>query len=236
VSKNRKKASQLKGGRAAENTRLKDKKKFKKSSQAWLERQINDPYVKQAKADGYRSRAAYKIAEMDEIANLFMQGMRIVDLGAAPGSWCQYIVKILKGQASIVGVDLLPIKPIEHCTFIEGDFTDDEVLEQMLIAMGRSKVDVVISDMAPNSTGHAKTDNIQIMYMLELALHFAIHNLKTNGSFVCKVLRGGSEKDLLETTKKHFHKIKHFKPKASRADSKEMYMIATGFKGNVDEY
>jgi len=231
-NKDKKKKALIKGGRAGENVRLKDKKKFKKSSQAWLERQVNDPYVKQAKLDGFRSRAVYKIQEIDENLKLFAPGQKIVDLGAAPGSWCQYIVKKVGGKASIVGVDLLPIKPIEHCQFVEGDFTEDDVLEQMLRLLGGDKMDIVLSDMAPNSTGHTKTDHIRIMYMLELALDFAIENLKPGGTFICKVLRGGTERELLDAAKKHFEKVKHFKPEASREESTEMYLIATGFRKN----
>lgn len=230
MSKDKKKSSMLKGGRAAENARLKDKKKFKKSSQAWLERQINDPYVRQAKKDGVRSRAYYKLQEIDENFKILQPGQKIVDLGAAPGSWCEYVVKKLNGNVSIVGIDLLPVKPINHCHFIEGDFTEDEPVEQMLKLMGDKKVDIVLSDMAPNSTGHTKTDHLRIMHMLELALDFAVNNLKENGSFICKVLRGGTERELLDATKKHFAKVKHFKPAASRQESTETYLIATGFR------
>ena len=217
------------------NTRLKDKKKFKKSSQAWLERQINDPYVRQAKKDGYRSRAVYKISEIDEALKLFQPGQKIVDLGAAPGSWCEYVVKKLKGQVDIVGVDLLEIKPIEHCHFVVGDFTEEEIQQEILAELGGDKVDIVLSDMAPNSTGHTKTDHLRIMYMLELALDFAKDNLKLGGSFICKVLRGGTERELLDETKKYFSKVKHFKPEASREESTEMYLIATGFKGDLED-
>jgi 23S rRNA (uridine2552-2'-O)-methyltransferase len=230
VSKDKKKGSMLKGGRAAENSRLKDKKKFKKSSQAWLERQINDPYVRQAKKDGVRSRAYYKIQEIDEHFRIFQPGQKIADLGAAPGSWCEYVVKKLDGEVAIVGVDLLHVKPIEHCDFVEGDFTDDHILKQILDLLGDEKIDVVLSDMAPNSTGHTKTDHLRIMYMLELALDFAVNNLKPGGSFICKVLRGGTERELLDATKKHFAKVKHFKPVASRQESTETYLVATGFR------
>ncbi len=230
MSKDRKKSSMIKGGRAAENTRLKNKKKFKKSSQDWLERQINDPFVKQAKKDGYRSRAVYKLVEMDEQFKLLEPWQKVIDLGAAPGSWCEYVTRKLRGQVSIVGVDLLPIKPVEHCIFVEGDFTEEDILEKMEALMGNGKVDVVLSDMAPNATGHSKTDQLRITYMLELALDFAVKHLKENGSFVCKILRGGSEKHLLDITKKHFAKVKHFKPQASRQDSKEMFLVATGFR------
>ncbi len=231
MSKGRKKSSMIKGGRAGENARLKDKKKFKPSSQAWLERQINDPFVKQAKAEGFRSRAIYKIQEIDEHFKLLNGGLKVVDLGAAPGSWCQYVANKIGPAGMLVGIDLLEIKPLPNCEFIQGDFTDVEVIEE-LERMCEGKVDVVLSDMAPNNTGHAKTDHLRIMYMLELALDFAINNLAPGGSFVCKVLRGGTENELLSNAKKHFEKVRHFKPQASRAESKEMYLIATGFKGN----
>ncbi len=229
VDKKPKKASAIKGARAGNNVRLRDVKKLKKSSQDWLERQINDPFVKEAKKDGYRSRAAYKISEIDENYSIFKPGQKIVDLGAAPGSWCQYAMKKMNEKGSVIGVDLKEISPISNCDFIVGDFTDDEVLESLLQKTG-GKVDVVLSDMAPNSTGHTRTDHLQIMYMLELALDFAVNNLKPGGSFVAKVLRGGTEKTLLDNTKKYFEKVKHFKPQASRQESTEMYLIAKGFK------
>ena len=231
MSKDKKKKTMIKGGRAGENTRLKDKKKFKKSSQAWLERQINDVYVRQSKIDGYRSRAIYKIQEIDEHFKIFKDSQKIVDLGAAPGSWCEYIVRKYSNEVAIIGIDLLPMKPLEGCIFIEGDFTEDEVLEELMKATGGEKLDVVLSDMAPNNTGHTKTDHIRIMYMLELALDFAVKNLNVGGSFICKVLRGGTERELLDNTKKHFEKVRHFKPEASRQESTEMYLVATGFKG-----
>jgi 23S rRNA (uridine2552-2'-O)-methyltransferase len=230
MSKDKKKSSNLKGGRASENTRLKNKKKFKKSSQAWLERQINDPFVRQAKAEGFRSRAYYKLKEIDEEFEIFSNWQKIVDLGAAPGSWCEYVIKKTNGNTDIVGVDLLEIKPLQNCKFVQGDFTDDETVEEILKLLGGNKLDVVISDMAPNSTGHTKTDHLRIMHMLELALLFAVENLKPDGSFICKVLRGGTEKELLDSAKKHFSKVKHFKPAASRQESTEMYLIAKGFK------
>lgn len=234
ADKKSKKSSLIKGGRSGSNIHLRDKKKLKKSSQDWLERQINDPYVQQAKKDGYRSRAAYKIQEIDESFDIIKPRQKIVDLGAAPGSWCQYAMKKMNEKGSLVGVDLKEIKPIAGCHFIAGDFTEDEILEQLLKQTG-GKVDVVLSDMAPNSTGHTRTDHIQIMYMLELALDFAINNLKPGGSFIAKVLRGGSEKTLLDNAKKYFDKTKHFKPKASRQESTEMYLVAKGFKGNKND-
>ncbi len=231
MSKDRKKNSILKGGRAAENARLRDKNKFDKSSRAWLERQINDPFVKQSKKDGYRSRAVYKLQEIDDHFKIFAPGQRIVDLGAAPGSWCEYVVRKMKGNVTIVGVHLLPVKPLEHCIFIEGDFTELDILDKMVAELGGDKVDVVMSDIAPNACGHSKTDQLRIMYMLELALDFAVQHLRQNGSFVCKVLRGGSEKDILNMVKKHFAQVKHYKPAASRQDSKEMFLVAKGFRG-----
>ncbi|MDX1949432.1 MAG: RlmE family RNA methyltransferase [Rickettsiales bacterium] len=227
--KKSKKTSLIKGGRAAENVRLRDKKKLKKSSQDWLERQINDPFVQQAKKDGYRSRAAYKLIEIDENFNILNGAKSVVDLGCAPGSWCQYASRKLGDKAKIVGVDLKEVDSIPNCILIKGDFTENEILADLL-EKTNGKVDVVLSDMAPNSTGHSRTDHLQIMYLLELAIDFAVNNLKKNGSFVAKVLQGGAEKNLLDIAKKNFAKVKHYKPKASRQESAEMYIVATGFK------
>ena len=224
-----KKVSLMKGGRASENVKLKKKRGKKKSSQAWLERQLNDPYVRQAQKEGYRSRAVYKLMEIDEVFDIFAPWQKIVDLGAAPGGWCQYASQKIAGNGVIVGVDLLPVEPLNGCTILEGDFTDDEIIKQ-LEELLEGKADVVMSDMAPNTTGHAKTDHIRIMAMLEIALDFAMKNLKDNGCFIAKVFRGGTEKELLDTVKKYFDRVKHFKPEASRKESNEIYLIAQGFR------
>jgi 23S rRNA (uridine2552-2'-O)-methyltransferase len=219
----------IKGGRAVEDAKIKNKK-LKKSSRAWLERQMSDPFVKQAQQEGYRGRAVYKLIEIDNEFKILKKGQNIVDLGAAPGSWCQYIVKKLGGSVNIVGVDLKPIDSIDKCHFIEGDFTDNETLDE-LESMLDGRVNLVLSDMAPNTTGHPKTDHLRIMFMLELALDFAVNNLEPGGNFVAKVFQGGAEKEILNNTKKYFSKVKHFKPQASRKESSEMYLIALGFKG-----
>lgn len=200
-----------------------------KSSAKWLRRQLNDPYVEQAKKDGYRSRAAYKLLEMDERFHLFKPHMHIVDLGAAPGSWCQVVVDKIGAKGTVVAIDLLDIKPIGGVHFIQGDFTDDETYAQ-LQALVTSPIDVVMSDMAANAIGHTATDHIRIMALCEMALDFAITVLKPDGTFLCKVLQGGTEKELLTLMKKHFTSVKHVKPKASRADSAESYVLAQGFR------
>jgi 23S rRNA (uridine2552-2'-O)-methyltransferase len=229
VKKKSKKNVLLKGGRAAENVRLKTKKGRKKSSSAWLERQLNDPFVKQAQIDGYRSRAVYKLIEIDEVFEIFEPWQKVVDLGAAPGGWCQYLARKFNDKGKIIGVDLLDIEPMQDCYFIKGDFTDEEVLEEIEASLD-GKADVVLSDMAPNLTGHNKTDQLRIDFLLELALDFSIRNLKDGGVLIAKVFRGGTEKDLLDQVKKYFTKVKHFKPQASRKESAEMYMIAKGFR------
>lgn len=232
-----KNGSLIKGGRATESVKVKSKKKRSKSSREWLQRQLNDPFVKQARVEGYRGRAVYKIKEMDEQFDLVKNGYKIIDLGCAPGSWVQHIVEKTKGNATIIGVDLLEIEPIKQCSFIQGDFTDDSCLEEINKAVNGRKLNLVLSDMAPNTIGHGKTDHIRIMGMLEMALDFAIRNLEDGGDFVAKVFQGGTEKDLLLSTKKYFSKVKHYKPQASRKESAEMYLIAKGFKADkAQEY
>lgn len=228
MSKKSKRISLIKGSKSNGSIRV-SSDRHSKSSKEWLDRQLNDPFVKQAKKDGYRSRAAYKLAEIDELFKIFKPNMKVVDLGAAPGSWCQYAKeKIVKGK--LVGIDLLPIVEIDGCDLLKGDFTEDDVLEQ-LEEMFEGKLDVVMSDMAPNASGHSKTDNVRMTYLLELALDFAINHLKINGTFIAKVFRAGAEINLLNEARKHFEKVRHFKPQASRDDSSEIYLIATGFKG-----
>lgn len=223
------KGSLIKGGRAGETVKVNSKKKRNKASRQWLERQLNDPFVRQAQSEGYRGRAVYKIKEMDDNFGLIKKGQNIVDLGCAPGSWLQHIVEKTGGSAKVLGVDLLEIEPVKGCTFIQGDFTEEECLQQIDDAVSGEEIDLVLSDMAPNTTGHSKTDHIRIMAMLEIALDFAIKNLADGGSFVVKVFQGGAEGELLNETKKYFSKVKHFKPQASRKESKEMYLVARGF-------
>ena len=199
------------------------------SSQRWLMRQLNDPYVQQSKVDGYRSRAAYKLIEIDEKFKIFKVGLRVVDLGAAPGGWTQVSVEKVGLKGQVVGIDLMPMEPIEGATLMCGDFSDLEKIEEIK-AHVKGRVRVVLSDMAAPSTGHSQTDHMRIMALAEEAFLFAQEVLETGGSFVAKVLQGGTEKELLQLLKKHFEKVCHFKPPASRSDSAEMYVIALGFR------
>ena len=196
-------------------------------SQKWLVRQLNDPYVRAAKAQGWRSRAAFKLIELDERFGLIRKGARCLDLGAAPGGWSQVLVR--RGAAAVVGVDLLPVDPVPGATVIEGDFTDDAMPARLKELLG-GKADLVLSDMAPNTTGHTATDHVRIMGLAELALHFALEMLNEDGAFVAKVFQGGSERALLEQLKRHFATVRHAKPPASRKESSELYVVATGFR------
>ncbi|MGE3770817.1 MAG: RlmE family RNA methyltransferase [Bdellovibrionales bacterium] len=211
--------------------KLKKTKKFSPSSQRWLQRQLNDPYVAEAQAAGFRSRAAFKLQQLDEKFHLLKAGQRVVDLGAAPGGWVQVALKKVGPKGHVVGIDILPMDPIKGAILIESDFTEDKALELLAEACGPGKLDVVLSDIAAGTTGHARTDHIRIMMLAELALDFAINNLKPGGSFVCKLFQGGAEKEYNELLKKNFKTVKNAKPAASRADSRESYIVATGFKG-----
>ncbi len=200
------------------------------ASQAWLSRQLNDPYVAAAKAQGWRSRAAFKLIELDDKFHLITPGMKVVDLGAAPGGWSQ--VAVQRGAGRVVGVDLLPIDGVAGAELIQGDFNDPE-LPAVLSAMLGGPADLVLSDMAPNTTGHAATDHIRIIALAELALDFAIRILAPGGSFVAKVFQGGSERMMLQPMKLCFATVRHAKPPASRKDSSELYVVATGFRGDL---
>ena len=195
---------------------------------AWLERQLNDPYVKEAKAKGYRSRAAFKLIELDDKHHLIRRGGRIVDLGAAPGGWTQ--VAIERGVTDIVGVDLLPVDPLPPAHILEMDFTDPECGPKLIELLG-GRPDAVLSDMAPNTVGHKRTDHLRIMGLIEAAADFAISVLKPGGVFVAKAFQGGETAEVIAQLKRHFTDVKNLKPKASRADSSEVYLVATGFKG-----
>ena len=208
--------------------KLKRTDKRSTGQQAWLLRQLNDPYVAAAKAQGYRSRAAFKLIELDERYHLIRRGMRVLDLGAAPGGWSQ--VAVQRGAASVVGLDLLPIDPVPGATFLRGDFLDETMPEQLAALLGGAP-DLVLSDMAPNTTGHAATDHIRIIALTELALHLAERTLTPGGGFVAKVFQGGSERDLLAPMKRMFTTVRHAKPPASRKGSSELYVVATGFRG-----
>jgi 23S rRNA (uridine2552-2'-O)-methyltransferase len=217
------------GGRGL-STRLRTAKGRTTASQKWLERQLNDPYVRAAKAAGWRSRAAFKILELDEKYKLFHPGQRVVDLGAAPGGWTQVAVQRVGDSGKVVALDLLPMDTIPGATLLEGDF-QDEAVEQAVLAAMNGPADLVLSDMAPNTTGHNATDHLRILGLIELALHFAGRVLTPGGAFVAKAFQGGTEKDLLNLMKRDFASVKHAKPPASRKGSAEMYVVAQGFRG-----
>lgn len=220
------------GGRSLK-TRVKTARKRSLSSTLWLQRQLNDPYVARAKREGYRSRAAYKLIEMDDRYHLFKPGGRIVDLGAAPGGWSQIAaarVKAKEGKGKIVAVDLLDMEPIAGVEFAVKDFNDADAPEFIKNMLG-GDADGVMSDMAANATGHKATDHLRIVALAELAADFACDVLAEGGFFVAKVLQGGTEGQLLARLKRDFATVRHVKPAASRADSAELYVLATGFRG-----
>ncbi len=198
------------------------------ASQQWLKRQLNDPYVAAAQAQGWRSRAAFKLIEMDDKFHLIRPGMRVLDLGAAPGGWCQVARK--RGAGQVVALDLLPIDPIPGVTLLQGDFNDPDMPARLEAVLG-GKADLVLSDMAPNTTGHNATDHLRIIALAELALDFAVKVLAPGGAFVAKVFQGGSEKQMLAPMKQLFASVRHAKPPASRKESSELYVVATGFRG-----
>ena len=210
-------------------TRVRTAKKRTASSTRWLQRQLNDPYVKQAKADGYRSRAAYKLIELDEKYGLLNGVTRVVDLGIAPGGWSQ-VVRKRKPKALIVGIDLLEVEPIEGVEIFQMDFMDDDAPRVLEEALG-GKAELVMSDMAANTVGHKQTDHLRTMGLVEAGAWFAIENLAPGGTYLAKVLAGGTDNELLTLLKKHFKTVKHAKPPASRKGSSEWYVIAQGFKG-----
>jgi 23S rRNA (uridine2552-2'-O)-methyltransferase len=201
-------------------------KKAKESSRNWLKRQLNDPYVTRAKADGFRARAAYKLTELDERFHLLKRGQRIIDLGAAPGGWAQ--VAVQRG-AKVVGIDLLPIEPLTGAVFMQMDFLDPDAPAKLIAALG-GPPDLVLSDMAANTTGHAKTDQIRTGALAEAAADFALAHLAPGGAFVTKAFQGGLDTDLLTHLKQHFTSVRHAKPPASRAESSEVYVVALGRK------
>ena len=196
------------------------------ASQRWLTRQLNDPYVRAAKQAGWRSRAAFKLIELDERFHLLRRGLRVLDLGAAPGGWTQ--VAAQRG-ARVVGLDLLPMDPLPGVVLIEGDFQDEGVLPRLREALG-GPADLVLSDMAPNATGHPATDHLRIVALAELALDFAVEVLAEDGAFVAKVLQGGSERAMMERMRRRFASVRHAKPPASRKGSSELYVIAQRFR------
>jgi len=212
--------------------RLKSGKKRTASSARWLERQLNDPYVKQARAAGYRSRAAFKLIELDERFGLLRQARRVVDLGIAPGGWSQ-VVRQRTPKAKVVGIDLLETEPLEGVTILQMDFMDDAAPAALEAGLDGAP-DLVLSDMAANTVGHKQTDHLRTMGLVETAADFAIQTLAPGGAFVAKVLAGGTDTDLLALLKRHFTSVKHAKPPASRKGSSEWYVVAQGFKGPAE--
>ena len=228
-----KKGGRNTGGVREGKVRVRTARGRKISSTKWLERQLNDPFVAQAKREGYRSRAAYKLSEIDDKYHFLKKGRLVVDLGAAPGSWSQIAVERVMPGGSVVGIDLQPVDSLAGAKFIIGDFLEEEPYQQLLQALNGRKADVVLSDMAAAACGHTQTDHLRIIGLCEVAADFAFSVLNKNGVFLAKVLRGGAENDLLAKLKQHFSVVKHIKPAASRADSAEMYVFAQGFKGEI---
>jgi len=214
--------------------RLKPDRRRTPSSRAWLERQIKDPYVARAKREGRRSRAAYKLAEIDDKFHLIKKNSRVVDLGAAPGGWSEIAAKRAGDQGRVVALDILDMKPIAGVDFLKLDFLDPATPDLLKALLG-GQADVVLSDMAANATGHRQTDHLRIMGLAQAAAQFAREVLGSGGSFLCKVLQGGTEAALLAALKREFANVKHIKPPASRSDSAELYLLARGFRGAAGE-
>lgn len=210
-------------------TRVKTAKGRKLSSKLWLERQLNDPYVAEAKARGYRSRAAFKLLQIDEKHGILPKGGRVADLGAAPGGWTQVALERCGPNGQVVAVDIQEMEPLEGAIVLKLDFLDEGADDAVKAALGGA-ADLVMSDMAAPATGHAGTDHLRIMMLAETALHFALQVLAPGGAFLAKVLQGGSEKSLLDDLRRHFAQVRHVKPEASRKDSAELYVLATGFR------
>ncbi|WP_458369225.1 23S rRNA (uridine(2552)-2'-O)-methyltransferase RlmE [Pseudomonas mandelii] len=205
-----------------------------KTSLKWLQRHVNDPYVKQAQKDGYRSRASYKLLEVQEKYKLIRPGMSVVDLGAAPGGWSQVTSRLIGGQGRLIASDILEMDSIPDVAFIQGDFTQDEVLAQILEAVGNSQVDLVISDMAPNMSGTPEVDMPKAMFLCELALDLAARILKPGGNFVIKVFQGEGFDAYVKDARQKFDKVQMIKPDSSRGSSREQYMLAWGYRGRSE--
>lgn len=230
--RSRKKEAPKKGEAAGRelNVHVKTAKRREYGSTLWLKRQLNDPYVRKAKAEGYRSRAAYKLLELDEKFQLLKPGLRVADLGCAPGGWCQVAAKAVGKKGRVVGIDYLSMPAVAGADVLEMDFLDEAAPDKLKELLG-GEADVVLSDMAAPTTGHRSTDHLRIIALAEAALDFAEDVLAPGGAFVCKVFAGGAEGELLTRLKQNFETVKHAKPKASRSDSAEKYVVATGFRG-----
>jgi 23S rRNA (uridine2552-2'-O)-methyltransferase len=228
------------GGRGTRGLHTRVKKKagtIKESSRRWLERQLNDPYVQRAKAEGYRSRAAYKLIEIDDRYHLLKKGQRVIDLGAAPGGWCQVAadrVGSTEEDIRVVGIDYLDVDPVPGATLLKMDFLDDEAPARLMEALGGAP-DVVLSDMAAPTVGHRRTDHLRTMHLVEVAADFAVSVLRPGGHFLTKTFQGGTEAALLDLLKKRFKSVHHVKPPASRAESVELYLLARDFKGRDED-
>lgn len=209
--------------------RVKSARGRKYSSTRWLQRQLNDPYVSEAQRLGYRSRAAFKLLEMHQSLGIFKTGQKVIDLGAAPGGWCQVAQAIVGERGKVVGIDIQEVEPIADVPMVLGDIRDINAQAEVLTHLG-GKADVVMSDMAASSTGHRQTDHLRVMALVETSLDFSDDTMAEGGTFLAKVLTGGTDADLLNRLNKDFTSVKHVKPKASRADSREMYVVARGFK------
>jgi 23S rRNA (uridine2552-2'-O)-methyltransferase len=222
------------GGNRQLHVRLKTARRHTASSQRWLQRQLNDPYVAAAKREGFRSRAAYKLAEIDDKHHILKAGRRVVDLGAAPGGWSQIAAErtqAASGKGQVVAIDMTAVDPLPGVDFVHLDFTAEGAENRLKALLRDGCADVVLSDMAAPTTGHTGTDHIRIMALAEAAAHFACDVLAPGGAFVSKVLQGGTERELLDLLKRSFATVRHVKPPASRADSAELYVLATGFRG-----
>ncbi len=225
------------GGTRRLAVRVKTAKGRKLASTRWLQRQLNDPYVEEAKRRGYRSRAAFKLAEIDDKYHLLRPGLCVVDLGAAPGGWSQIAaqrVGLMAGKGRVVAVDIAAMEPISGVTTLHLDMTDPEAADRIRAALEGRQADLVLSDMHAPATGHKQTDHLRIMSLVEAALDLAESILAPGGTFLCKVLQGGASKELVARLNRSFAKVRHVKPKASRAESSEMYVLATGFRGASD--
>ena len=215
-------------------TRVRTARGRRVSSTRWLQRQLNDPYVAAAKKEGYRSRSAFKLIGIDDKYHILKPGLVVLDLGAAPGGWCQVAARrvgALENRGRVLGIDMISMDPIPGVELMKMDFLDEDAPARIRAGLGRAHVDVVLSDMAAHATGHRQTDHLKIMALCEAALDFAIEILAPDGVFLAKVLQGGAEGTLLASMRRHFSSVRHVKPDASRADSAEMYVLASGFRG-----
>jgi len=206
-------------------------KKMKSSSQAYLKRQAKDIYVQMAQQQGFRSRAAYKLIQLNDKHQLLKKGMTIVDLGAAPGSWLEVVDKELGNHCTLIATDKIEIEPMENALFVQGDFTTEETFNEVMSHCKKGGVDLVMSDLAPETTGHRETDHIRSMMLANIAIDFALKALKPKGNFICKFFQGGEEQDMRRHLRQHFDKVHFSKPESSRRESKEMFIIGLGFKG-----